>query len=163
MIRMEDSPTLAEEVVLPSRRGGYAKSLVAWRFSAQKHALALRDREHDDLTIVVDSSWEYAIGCGRCGLWLNRTRSISGVRDSYESSGGALDEVVRCSTDEIHKRYGHLVTPTDPWENATTWNFTEWIFAPREDEPIRPKSMRTGTGGWRGDWRNRDAPTTKKR
>lgn len=162
MIRMEDSPTLADEVVLPSRRGGYAQSLTSWRLRAQWHAEDLKDLGHDDLTIVVDSSWEYAIGCGRCGLWLNRTRVIAGVRDSYTSIGGALEEVVRCSTDELHKRYGHLVTPSNPWENVTTWNFTEWIFAPREDEPIRPKA-KTRTGGWRGEWRNKDAPTTKKR
>lgn len=163
MIRVEDSPTLADEVVLPSKRAMYGQSLMQWRIRAQWHAEDLEAAGHDDLTVVIDSSWEYAIGCGSCNLWLNRTRKIHHIRDSYDSIGGALEEVVGCSTDEIHKRFGHLVTPTDPWQNATTWNFTEWIFAPRVDEPLRPKSMRTGTGGWRGEWRNKDEPTTKKR
>jgi hypothetical protein len=163
MITMEDSPTLAEEVVPHPKREMYGESLTQWRVLAQSHAEDLEATGHDDLIIVIDSSWEYAIGCGSCGLWLNRSRRLFHVRESCDSIGGALQEVVGCSTDEIHKRFGHLVTPTDPWDNATTWNFTEWIFAPREDEPIRPKSMRTGTGGWRGEWRNKDEPATKKR
>lgn len=163
MIRMEDSPTLAEEVVLPSKRAMHAQSLQQWRVRAQWHAEDLEAAGHDDLTIVIDSSWEYAIGCGSCGLWLNRSRRLFHVKESCDSHSGSLAEDVRCSPEELHKRFGHLVTPTDPWQNLTTWNFTEWIFSPREDEPLRPKSMRTGTGGWRGDWRNKDEPTTKKR
>lgn len=109
---------------------------------------ALTPAGHDSLRVVVDSEWELAITCDTCGLWAVMTQVVPYNRMSEAYVGGALLEVVQCSTTERHKRFGSYAG-VSAWDGYTSWNFTEPLISHREGEYFFPQwKKKSKKSGW---------------
>lgn len=133
------------------KRQAYLKRAKIFGIEGLRSAEALLPAGHTDLRVVVDSEWELAITCDRCGLWASMTQRVPYNKMSQASVSGALLEVVECSTTERHKRFGSYAG-VDAWSGYTSWNFTEPLISHREGEYFYPEGKKKGRSGKKSGW-----------
>jgi len=128
----------------------YHVSVETWEFEAARRATEIAGRGHKSVRIVIDGEWCYALTCDDCMLWANVTRRVSRWKESYDSSGGDLLEVLECDPEELHRRFGKSITADDAWAGYSSWTVEPWFDAKIALPNAQSDAARkTGSGGWK--------------